>query len=74
MIVSKEQFIKLYLEAYRTGRNQVWMAERLDVKPQSVRNRVMNYRKRGINLPGKLTTVKSEADNLNKLLQKELKQ
>lgn len=49
--ISSEKFIEKVMEAYRTGKNQTWVAHELGVSPAAVSLRIRSLRKRGVDLP-----------------------
>lgn len=49
--VSPEDFIKVWMQAVKDGRNSHWVAEMLSMPVSTVSSRANGYRKSGVRLP-----------------------
>lgn len=49
--MSKKDFIKVWLEAYRKGESQNWIGRQLGVSRQYVSSHATNLRLKGVKLP-----------------------
>jgi DNA-binding transcriptional regulator LsrR (DeoR family) len=62
--VKPEQFVRLWLEAYRNGQKISWIAETMGVSDASVSRMASSCRKNGVKLPNLRRTF-TETINVN---------
>jgi transposase len=62
-----EEFVNVYMQAYRNGHNAVWVAQQLGIHRQSVYDRMEKLRARGVKLP-KLPRFDKQQDKRLKAL------
>lgn len=66
--VTREDFVSKWMEAYKNGKNQAWVARELGVSRSTVTTRANRLRKSNVELPD-LRTARSSY--LNKIIEKE---
>ena len=67
-----EEFVNVYMKAYRDGHNAVWVAQQLGIHRQSVYDRMEKLRARGVKLP-KLPRLDTQVNKrLNALIADQL--
>lgn len=72
--VKPEQFIRLWLEAYRNRQKIAWIAETMGVSQATVSRLASNCRKKGVKLPNlnQSFTEAVKVDELNKMISQQL--
>lgn len=66
---NREEFVLVWLEAYRKAEGQKWVAEKIGVTQQAVQQRAYYCRTIGINLPSlKRSSFLTEKRRLNKII------
>jgi hypothetical protein len=69
MDITNEDFVKAWLEAYKQGKNQSWVAESLNTSRQRVSTKALYLRKKGVKLPKLVYTTQAvQVSELNALI------
>lgn len=71
-MVTAEDFVKKWMEAIKTGRNQSWVAKEMGITRQLAAHRATVLRKRGVKLPKFQTGYqvrKEQIEGLNQLIE-----
>lgn len=69
-MITPKEFVEVWMDAFKKGESQSWVATKTGVSRQLVSQRAKYYRLRGINLP-QLTRGKGalQVDELNKIIE-----
>lgn len=65
---SNEDFVDKYMEAYRGGHSQVWIADQLNIAPSTVGQRKRRLLYIGVRLPELNRRKTVNVNDLNKLI------